>query len=107
MNEFLRTINEKESKKLLAVLKYSKVFSFVVYGPNGEFYVLRGQVAKGSSKPVFDSDENIGKIIAQIDRTKVSYVDYSFSDKDRHNNLSIKSYFIKYLDKVLGIKKLL
>ena len=104
MAEFLRAINQQESQKLLAGLKYSKLFSFVVWGPHGEFYVLRGQLAKGAGKPVFDSNENVGKIIAQIGRTEISYVDFSYSNKDHKNNLSVRNTFVKFLDKILGVK---
>ena len=82
MKEILRTVNNEGTKKLLEVLKSSKDFSSVVWGLHGEFYVLRGKLEKGAGKAVFDSDKNIGKVIAQIGRTEIEYADFSFSSKD-------------------------
>lgn len=103
MSEFLRTINEAGLKKLQANLKDSKTFSFVVWGPHGEFYVLRGKLEKFGGKAVFDSDKNIGKIIAQIGRTEVQSVDFSFSSKDHSDNTKAREAFVLMLNKVLGI----
>ncbi len=102
MSPFLRTINESDSKKIQTGLKSSKDFSFVVWGLHGEFYVLRGKLEKFGGKAVFDSDKNIGKIIAQIGRTQIDSADFSFSNSDHASNTKARVTFIKFLDKVLG-----
>lgn len=105
MKEVLRTVNNEGSKKLLAVLKSSKNFSSVVWGLHGEFYVLRGKLDKKEGKAVFDSNKNIGKIIAQTNRTEIEYADFSFSSKDHSDNTKARQAFVSMLNKIFGIKK--
>lgn len=105
MKEILRTLDDKGSKKLLTVLKSSKDFSSVVWGLHGEFYVLRGKLDKGEGKAIFDSDRNIGKIIAQIGRTEIEYADFSFSSRDHKDNTKAREAFILFLNKVFGARK--
>ncbi len=105
MKEILRILDGKGSKKLLAVLKSSKDFSSVDWGLHGEFYVLRGKLDKGEGKAVFDSDRNIGKIIAQIGRTEIEYADFSFSSKDYKDNTKAREAFILFLNKIFGMRK--
>lgn len=105
MKEVIREVNNEGSKKLLAVLKSSKEFSSVVWGLHGEFYVLRGKLEKVSGKAIFDSDENICKIIAQTSQTEITSADFSFSSQDHKENVRAREAFISMLNKVLGIKK--
>lgn len=105
MKEILRSLDKEGSKKLFSVLKTSKEFSSVVYGLHGEFYVLRGQLTKITGKPIFDSEENIGKIIAQIGKTDIEYADFSFSNKDQVSNTKARGDFVLFLNKVFGMSK--
>jgi hypothetical protein len=104
MKKILSTVNDASSKKLLHVLKSSKDFSSVVWGLHGEFYVLRGKLEKLGGKAVFDSDKNIGKIIAQSSRTEITYADFSFSSKDHADNVKAREAFVSMMNRVLGIK---
>lgn len=105
MKEILRTLNDEGSKKLLTSLKSSKDFSSVVWGLHGEFYVLRGKLDRREGKAIFDSETNIGKIIAQIGRTEIEYADFSFSSQDHKDNTKAREAFVLFLNKVFGIKK--
>ena len=105
MKEILRTVDDEGSKKLLAVLKSSKDFSSVVWGLHGEFYVLRGKLDKREGKAIFDSEGNIGKIIAQIGRTEIEYADFSFSSQDHRDNTKARGAFVLFLNKIFGMRK--
>lgn len=106
MKEILRTLDNEGSKKLLKVLKASKDFSSVIWGLHGEFYVLRGKVDKYSGKAIFESDENVGKIIAQIGRTEIESADFSFSNQDQKDNRRAREAFVLFLNKIFGVRKI-
>ncbi len=105
MKEILRTLNDNGSKKLLIGIKSSKNFSSVDMGIHGEFYVLRGKLDKRDGKAIFDSDGNIGKIIARTSRTEIMYADFSFSSQDHKDNTKAREAFVSFLNKTLGIEK--
>jgi hypothetical protein len=105
MKDVLRIVNDEGSKKLFSVLKSSRDFSSVVGGLHGEFYVLRGKLDKVKGKAIFDSNKNIGKIIAQIKRTEIEYADFSFSSKDHKDNAKAREAFVLFLNKVFGAEK--